>query len=139
MCDISDVFQSSFQRAPAMTSALCDYGNGAMGFGIRRLVKEMIIIGSQKGYAIGYDNGFSDGYFSGFCDGFSFCENKGIIKGTVLTTVAIGSISLTVRGIKAVYNRYKLNQQETQEKPEETEVTEYGKTSDCDEVGSCGS
>lgn len=139
MSDVSNVLQSSFQHAPAMTSALCDYGDGAMGSGIRKLAEEMLTIGGQRGYTIGYDSGFSDGHSVGFYDGFSLGENKGLVKGTIITTVAIGTISLTVRGIKAVYNRYKLNQQEAQEKHEETEVTEYGKTSDCDKLGSCGS
>lgn len=139
MSDVSNVLQSSFQHAPAMTSALCDYGDGAMGSGIRKLAEEMLTIGGQRGYTIGYDRGFSDGHSVGFYDGFSLGENKGLVKGTIITTVAIGTISLTVRGIKAVYNRYKLNQQQKQEKSEETEVTEYGETSDCDELGSCGS
>lgn len=103
MCDVCDVLQSSFQPANAMTSALCEYGDGDMGFGIRKLAGEMLTVGGKEGY----DNGFSDGYPKGFLDGFFQGENRGIIKGTVISTVTIGTVGLAVWGIKAIYNHIK--------------------------------
>ena len=49
MCKSYDVLQSSFLAAPEMTSRLCDYGNGSMGNGIRRLADEMTKDGYKSG------------------------------------------------------------------------------------------
>lgn len=107
MCDVCDILQSSFQPAHVMTSTLCDYGNGNMGSGIRRLAGEMLTIGGQKSYPIGYDNGFSDGFFLG--------EKKGFIKGTIISTAVIGTCSLAVWGIRKAYDHRKLKKQQKQE------------------------
>lgn len=93
MCNVSDVLQSSSQSANAMTSALCDYGGGDMGSGIRKM--------------------FTNGYRNGYCAGY----DSGFFQGTIKTAV----IFVTILGIKTAYNRYKLNQQQKQEKLEENE------------------
>lgn len=50
MCQSNDVLQASFHAAPEMTRHLCDYGNGSMGYGLRKLAEEM----TEDGYIHGF-------------------------------------------------------------------------------------
>ena len=88
MCEACDVLQSSYQPANVMTSTFCDYGNGSMGCGIRKLAEEM--------QTNGYKNGFADGLSLGF------------VKGSIIATATCATVALTSWGIaKIAKNRKK--------------------------------
>ena len=53
MCNIGDVFNSSFGSAADMNHALYEYGKGSMGIGIRKLFGEIY----STGYSTGYNKG----------------------------------------------------------------------------------
>lgn len=87
MCTSYDVLQSSYQPANAMTSTLCDYGEGNMGQGIRNL----------------YDIGKSEGYITGHIDGYITC----LIDGAIIISV-LSVVGFTVKNIKRKVDNRKL-------------------------------
>ena len=49
MCSLNDVLVSSKGTACAMTHSVCEYGNGSMGEGVRKLVDVATKVGRSKG------------------------------------------------------------------------------------------
>ena len=90
-----DVLQSTYQSATSMTYTICDYGEGSMGYGIRKFADEMIDVGRKKGFKDGFSFGTQKGYASGFSNGF----NLGLLEGSIITTVIIGACGATIYGI----------------------------------------
>ena len=83
MCESCDILQSSYQSANAMTNSFCDYGNGSMGYGIRKFAEEMFNAGANEGYKIGF------------------------IEGTVISTATIAVVGFTVWGVKKLSDKRK--------------------------------
>ncbi len=93
MYDLQDVLSASRCSADVMNHVLCDYGDGNMGNGLRKVMGEMLTVGSQEGYKIGYNEGLKVGYSNGFIKGsiFSVCALGVIATGAwcVKKTIAI--------------------------------------------------
>lgn len=90
MYDLCDVLHASRGSADVINHVLCDYGEGSMGNGIRKLAGEILTVASRKGY----DNGFGDGYGIGY--------SNGILKGSAITACAFGAVSVSAWGISKV-------------------------------------
>lgn len=92
MSAVCDVLQSSYQSATSMTYTICDYGEGSMGYGIRKFADEMLDVGRKEGFKDGILFGTIKGYKSGFINGF----NQGLVKGSIITTTIIGVCGVTI-------------------------------------------
>ena len=95
MYDICDVLHASHGSADVINHVLCDYGEGNMGNGIRKLAGEILMVASREGY----DNGYGDGYNIGLSDG--------ILKGSVVTTCLIGTVALGTWCVNKAVSYYK--------------------------------
>lgn len=91
MCESCDILQSSYKSANAMTNSFCDYGNGSMGYGIRKFAEEMFNAGANEGYK----TGCSDGYSIGF------------LEGAIISTAAVAVVGFTVWGVKKLSDKWK--------------------------------
>lgn len=82
MYDVCDVLHASHGSADVINHVLCDYGEGNMGNGIRKLAGEILMAASREGY----ENGFENGYNTGL--------SNGILKGSINTTCLFGTVIL---------------------------------------------
>ena len=85
MYDLCDVLHASHGSADVISHVLCDFGEGNMGNGIRKLAGEVLTVASRKGY----DNGFGDGYHRGY--------STGVVKGSILTFCVAGVFAVGIR------------------------------------------
>ena len=69
MCSMHDVLEATYRSAACITFALCNYGDGDLGEGIRKLHRQsgidMIPYAYGKGYAEGECDGFKKGLLTG--------------------------------------------------------------------------
>ena len=99
MYDMCDVLRSSYSSADVMNHVLCDYGEGNMGKGIRKLAGEMLYLGGKQSYNIGYKNGCADTYL--------IAHNSGLVKGSLFTVVTIGAVGAGIWCAKKAMDYYK--------------------------------
>ncbi len=97
MYDLCDVLHASHSSADVINHILCDYGEGNMGNGIRKLAGELLTVASREGY----DNGFGDGYSIGY--------SSGIVKGSIVTVCVAGVFTVGVWCINKTIAYHKKN------------------------------
>lgn len=97
MYDLCDVLHASHSSADVINHILCDYGEGNMGNGIRKLAGEVLTVASREGY----DNGFGDGYSIGY--------SSGIVKGSIVTVCIAGVFTVGVWCINKTIAYHKKN------------------------------
>ena len=93
MCSLNDVLASTKGAAPAMSHSFCEYGNGSMGEGVRKIVSV-----STK---IGFVNGIKEGVIIGI--------PKGRKEGLLIGVGASGAFALAVWGVAELVQFCKKN------------------------------
>lgn len=100
MCDSSDIIQSSYRSASAMTSSFCNYGEGNMGDGIRKF--------AENTYSTGLGNGYSLGF----------------TEGVIATIVSVGAVGLCAWSTKRIISRLRRKNSKEVLMPDNDEVRE---------------
>ena len=95
MYDICDVLHASYGSADIINHVLCDYGEGNMGNGIRKLAGEILMATSRESY----ENGFEDGYNTEL--------SNGILKGSIITSCLLATLVLGAWGTNKLISIYK--------------------------------
>lgn len=106
MYDLCDVLHASTGSADVISHVLCEYGDGSMGAGVRKLAGEMLIVGGQKSYGLGYNTGASNAYPTAF--------KNGVVTGSIIGVSAVALIGFGIWGTKKLINYQRSKKHDSQ-------------------------